>query len=119
MENNKALIDLLWQYGHYFVISIVFGIGKYIHKVKENIMKLNCFDFFSELLFALMAGYITFRICLNYSLNENLTAIMIAIASYSGSKFLDSLQKITIKFIAKKLIKELEGIVENKEEEKP
>ena len=83
-------------------ISLVFGLGQWMMKIRKNEIKKNKFDFFSEILFAELAGYITFRICQYFLFGPNMTFILVAINSWSGSKFLDVFQKISTNFIANK-----------------
>lgn len=85
-----------------FATSFLFGLGQWMMKIRKNEIKKNKFDFFSELLFAQLSGYITFRICQYFVFGFNLTWILVAINSWSGSKFLDVFQKISSNFIAQK-----------------
>ena len=118
MEYLKIVLDIFSEYGHMFFISCFFGVGNFINKVRNNKLKATKFEFFSELMFALMSGYITFRLGMKMQMDVNSLAIIVAINSYCGSKFLDMLQKITVKWIAKKILLEIANQEDSKEEEK-
>lgn len=100
------------KYIEFLIVSILFGIGQFLMKLKQNKLKKNLFDFCSEILFALLASYLALNIAQEFNFSRNISLITIAISSWMGSKFLDILQKIMTDYIAKRF-----GIEELKVEE--
>ena len=94
--------NVIGKYIEFVVVSVLFGVGQFLMKVKQNKIKKNLFDFSSELLFAVLASYIALQIAQEFNFSRNVTLIVIGISSWMGSKFLDVLQKIMTEYIAKK-----------------
>ena len=102
MSEKVPVIQNLLDNGMYMVASLAFGVGSWFFKIRQNKIKASAFSFFSEITFALLAGFITFWICQNFALSDNLMWILISINSWSGSKFLSILEYLSAKLLADK-----------------
>lgn len=96
------LNEEIWQHIYLLLTSFFFGLGQWSMKVRKQEIRLSRFDLLSEILFAQLAGFITYKICLYFNFNFNLTWVLVSINSWSGSKFLDKFQNMSASFIANK-----------------
>lgn len=118
MSDKAALAQNLIDNSQYMLASLAFGLGAWLFKVRQNRLKATFFSFFSEITFALLAGFITFWICENFNLSQNMNWILISINSWSGSKFLSVLEYIVAKMTAQKFDIDYTPVLEEIKDEK-
>ena len=99
---DKADFSQIIQNLHIFLVSTFFGLASFLLKVRQDKLKATLFNFFSELIFACVSGYIAMRLSLYFNMDDNLKWVFISISAWSGSKFLTVLEVLLEKYITER-----------------
>ena len=95
-------IKLVLEQLEFASISLLFGLGSFVYKVKYEKLPNNKSNLTHELLFSTMAGYLAYKICLAFNITENMIGIFVGVASYSGTRFIVIMSRIIEEYIEKK-----------------
>jgi len=105
LEKIKLVLESL----EYSAISILFGFGSFLYKVKYEKLPNNKSNLIHELLFSTMSGYLAYKLCLSFDVKENMIGIIVGVASYSGTRFIVKLSRIVERHIEVKFNGEVLG----------
>lgn len=108
-----------WEHVNLLILTLLFGTASYLYKLQKGTVIKTRVGYITEIFFSCSASYLAYRLGHYLDFKEDLLWLLVGVAAWSGTRFVNKLEIILDNYTAKKFNVALNTVtneeLENKE----